>query len=44
MACDLEKDTPVICISDAFEELTGYKSKEVLGKSCHFLQASGETI
>lgn len=45
MVCDLEKkDTPIIYVSDAFEELTGYKSKDVLGKNCRFLQAPGGTV
>lgn len=45
MVCDLmAKDTPVIYVSEAFEELTGYKSKDVLGKNCRFLQAPGGKV
>ncbi len=31
-------DMPLIFINEAFETLTGYKSSEVLGKNCRFLQ------
>ena len=45
MVCDLErKDTPVIYVSKAFETLTGYTSKEVLGHNCRFLQAPGGKV
>lgn len=31
-------DMPLIYINHAFEELTGYSAKEVIGKNCRFLQ------
>jgi PAS domain S-box-containing protein len=33
-----QDDFPLIYVNPAFEKLTGYKSKEVLGKNCRFLQ------
>lgn len=31
-------DIPIIYVNRAFEEITGYKSEEVVGKNCRFLQ------
>lgn len=31
-------DTPIIFVSDEFEEQTGYPPEEVLGRNCRFLQ------
>ncbi|MCA1752833.1 MAG: PAS domain-containing protein [Flavobacteriales bacterium] len=31
-------DMPLIFINEAFETLTGYKTSEVLGRNCRFLQ------
>ncbi|QIZ69678.1 PAS domain S-box protein [Oxynema aestuarii] len=31
-------DNPVVYVNRAFEEITGYRSAEVLGKNCRFLQ------
>jgi PAS domain S-box-containing protein len=33
-----QKDMPLIYVNKAFEKLTGYKKREVLGKNCRFLQ------
>lgn len=33
-----QEDLPLIYINPAFEQITGYKSNEVLGKNCRFLQ------
>ncbi|WP_437185919.1 ATP-binding protein [Planctomicrobium sp. SH668] len=32
---------PIIYVNPAFEELTGYPSSEVIGRSCKFLQGAG---
>lgn len=38
--CDTSKpDSPIVYCSEAFEALTGYKSDEILGKNCRFLQS-----
>jgi PAS domain S-box-containing protein len=34
---DLE-DTPIIYANKAFEKLTGYSQKDIIGKNCRFLQ------
>jgi|GEM_PF-570734 len=34
----LQDDNPIIYVNPAFEQLTGYKSAEALGKNCRFLQ------
>ncbi|KAK2596672.1 hypothetical protein QQS21_006247 [Conoideocrella luteorostrata] len=37
--CDLEvADEPIVYVTDAFCELTGYSKAEVLGRNCRFLQ------
>jgi len=33
-----QKDSPIIYVNKAFEELTGYSATEVIGKNCRFLQ------
>jgi PAS domain S-box-containing protein len=33
-----KKDNPVIYVNKAFEKITGYTSKEAIGKNCRFLQ------
>lgn len=39
--CDLtQPDSPIIYVSEPFEELTGYSAAEVIGRNCRFLQAS----
>ncbi|KAI1387411.1 putative vivid protein [Hypoxylon trugodes] len=43
--CDLQQtDFPIVYISDAFTELTGYTSSEVIGQNCRFLQAPGAKV
>ena len=32
-----QKDSPVIFVNQAFQKITGYKTKEVLGSNCSFL-------
>lgn len=34
------QDNPVIYINKGFEELTGYKANEVIGRNCRFLQGA----
>lgn len=34
---DPRGETPLIAVSEAFEELTGYQRSEILGKNCRFL-------
>ncbi|KAG2497547.1 hypothetical protein HYH03_004294 [Edaphochlamys debaryana] len=34
-------DCPIVFVSDAFLELTGYSREEVLGRNCRFLQGPG---
>ena len=34
-----QKDSPVIFVNPAFQKITGYKAKEVLGRNCRFLLA-----
>ena len=38
------RDTPLIYVNDAFEELAGYDEADVLGRNCNFMQgeASGD--
>jgi diguanylate cyclase (GGDEF)-like protein/PAS domain S-box-containing protein len=37
----LAPDRPVIYVNRAFEQLTGYRAKEVIGHNCRFLQGEG---
>lgn len=38
--CDLAKpDAPIVYCSEPFEQLTGYRSSEVIGRNCRFLQS-----
>lgn len=37
--CDiLQKDHPIVYVSEAFERLTGYTKDEIVGQNCRFLQ------
>ena len=36
-----QDDLPLVLVNDAFLELTGYGSEEVLGRNCRFLQGEG---
>ncbi|WP_020406443.1 PAS domain S-box protein [Hahella ganghwensis] len=39
VVCDARaEDTPIVFINRAFEKLTGYCEKEVIGRNCRFLQ------
>ncbi|KAL4995691.1 PAS domain-containing protein [Aspergillus recurvatus] len=38
--CDLTmEDNPIVHVSNAFERLTGYTEKEIVGRNCRFLQS-----
>lgn len=38
--CDLTmEDNPIVYVSHAFERLTGYNEKEIVGRNCRFLQS-----
>nr|AML78833.1 putative LOV domain-containing protein [Megaceros flagellaris] len=37
----LELDHPIIYVNSIFEEVTGYKAEEILGRNCRFLQKRG---
>ncbi|KAL2843791.1 PAS domain-containing protein [Aspergillus pseudodeflectus] len=38
--CDIEKeDHPIIYVSHAFERLTGYQERDIIGHNCRFLQS-----
>ncbi|PKA65427.1 Adagio-like protein 1 [Apostasia shenzhenica] len=37
----LELDNPIIYVNRWFEEITGYRAEEVLGRNCRFLQCRG---
>jgi PAS domain S-box-containing protein len=40
VVCDMARtDAPVIYVSDSFTDLTGYSSREAVGRNCRFLQA-----
>ncbi|KAL6917986.1 hypothetical protein ACHAPO_000204 [Fusarium lateritium] len=40
VVCDMTRaDAPVIYVSDSFTDLTGYSSREAVGRNCRFLQA-----
>ena len=34
-------DNPIVFATDAFEEMTGYRRKDVIGRNCRFLQGEG---
>ncbi len=34
-----QKDNPIIFCNQAFEEITGFSQKEIMGRNCRFLQA-----
>ena len=38
---DVEGETPIVFVNEAFSELTGYSEAEVLGESPAFLQGPG---
>ena len=38
---DRQEDCPLVAVSDAFCEMTGYSAGEVLGRNCRFLQPAG---
>ena len=41
------RDTPLIYVNDAFQELAGYDEADVMGRNCNFMQgdaSDGETI
>jgi pre-rRNA-processing protein SRD1 len=33
------EDSPIVYVSHAFERLTGYNEKEIVGRNCRFLQS-----
>ncbi|KAL4924675.1 GATA transcription factor LreA [Aspergillus undulatus] len=38
--CDMSlEDSPIVYVSNAFERLTGYTEKEIVGHNCRFLQS-----
>ncbi|MCA9408338.1 MAG: PAS domain-containing protein [Candidatus Omnitrophica bacterium] len=37
-----QKDNPIIYVNPAFEKITGYSTKEVIGKDCRFLQGDDQ--
>ncbi|KAL4757373.1 GATA transcription factor LreA [Aspergillus foveolatus] len=38
--CDLTmEDSPIVYVSQAFERLTGYNEREIVGRNCRFLQS-----
>lgn len=45
LVCDLaEPDTPIVYVTEAFTELTGYSASEVMGTNCRFLQSPGGKV
>ncbi|KAK3941662.1 PAS domain-containing protein [Diplogelasinospora grovesii] len=45
IVCDLKQpDQPIVYASPAFLHMTGYKSSEVIGRNCRFLQAPGGKV
>lgn len=45
IVCDLLlPDHPIVYVSDAFLDLTGYRRSEVMGRNCRFLQAPGGNV
>lgn len=34
-------DNPIVFASEAFEELTGYRRRDIIGRNCRFLQGEG---
>ncbi|KAG5934015.1 hypothetical protein E4U53_000792 [Claviceps sorghi] len=42
--CDLElPDEPIVYVTDAFCDLTGYSKPEILGRNCRFLQSNNHS-
>lgn len=42
IVCDTSlEDSPIVYCSEAFCELTGYSSEEIIGRNCRFLQTPG---
>lgn len=37
----LSPDMPIVYVNSKFEEMSGYKSSDVLGRNCRFLQGNG---
>ncbi|GAA5937373.1 uncharacterized protein JCM15063_002886 [Sporobolomyces koalae] len=35
------QDRPIVLVSPGFEDLTGYKSAQIIGRNCRFLQGKG---
>lgn len=35
-----QPDEPLVFVNEAFEKLTGYEAKEILGRNCRFLQVN----
>lgn len=43
--CDLTlEDHPIVYVSNAFEQLTGYTEREIVGKNCRFLQSPNAQV
>lgn len=40
----LQADMPIIYVNSAFEKLTGYRSEEVIGRNCRFLQGQERDV
>lgn len=36
----VKRDFPIVYVNSAFEKITGYKPKEVIGRNCRFLQGN----
>ena len=37
----LEKDHPIVLVSDGFNAITGYPRSQIVGRNCRFLQGPG---